>query len=190
MFSCSSCPTPCDPMDSSPRGSSLHRILQVKMLEWIAIPFSRGSFQPRDWTQVSCTGRWIIYCWAPTYTNLIINWNQDATYWVLAGLSPKKWVFKWVQETKPTSMAILLSFLFAQVHFGTHSQSLAIRMFSSSTRRAPFQGKFHVQLLCRKGEGREPFLNLLSVKCLQLKIINILKCHILALEDLNSFSTL
>ena len=105
-----SCPTPCDLMDSSPPGSSLHRILQAKILEWIAIPFSRGSFRLRDWTQVSCTGRWIIYCWAPTYTNLIINWNQDATYWVLAGLSPKKWVFKWIQETKPTSMAIL-SFL-------------------------------------------------------------------------------
>ena len=84
-----SCPTPCDPMDSSPPGTSLNIILQAKILESIAIPLSRGSFRLRDWTQVSCTGRWVIYCWAPTYTNLIINWNQDAAYWVLAGLSQR-----------------------------------------------------------------------------------------------------
>ena len=35
-------------------GSSIHGILQARILEWVAIPFSRGSFQPRDWTQVSC----------------------------------------------------------------------------------------------------------------------------------------
>ena len=44
----------CDPMDRSPPGSSVHGILQVRILEWIAIPFSRGSSWPRDWTQVSC----------------------------------------------------------------------------------------------------------------------------------------
>ena len=37
-------------------GSSVHEILQVKVLEWVAIPFFRGSSQPRDWTQVSCSG--------------------------------------------------------------------------------------------------------------------------------------
>ena len=35
-------------------GSSFHGILQAVILEWIAIPFSRGSSQPRDQTQVSC----------------------------------------------------------------------------------------------------------------------------------------
>ena len=49
-----SCPTLCDPMDCSPPGSSVHGILQARMLEWVAIPFSRGSFQPRDQTQISC----------------------------------------------------------------------------------------------------------------------------------------
>ena len=38
-----SCPTFCDPMDYSPRGSSLHGILQARVLEWVAISFSRGS---------------------------------------------------------------------------------------------------------------------------------------------------
>ena len=42
------------PMDYSPPGSSVHRILQARILEWVAMPFSRGSFQPRDWTRGSC----------------------------------------------------------------------------------------------------------------------------------------
>jgi len=40
-------------MDNSPPGSSVHRVLQARILEWVAIPFSRGSSQPRDQTQVS-----------------------------------------------------------------------------------------------------------------------------------------
>ena len=42
------CLTLCDPMDCSPPGSSAHGILQARVLEWVAIPFSRGSSQPRD----------------------------------------------------------------------------------------------------------------------------------------------
>ena len=49
-----SCPALCDPMDCSPRGSAVHGILQPRILEWVAILFSRGSSQPRDRTQVSC----------------------------------------------------------------------------------------------------------------------------------------
>ena len=49
-----SCPTLCDPMDCSLPGSSLHGILQARVLEWVDISFSRGSFRPRDWTWVSC----------------------------------------------------------------------------------------------------------------------------------------
>ena len=44
-----------DPMEGNPPGSSLHGILQARILEWVTIPFSRGSSQPRDQTQVSCT---------------------------------------------------------------------------------------------------------------------------------------
>ena len=49
-----SCPTLYDPMDCNPPGSYVHRISQARILEWVAIPFSRGSSQPRDQTQVSC----------------------------------------------------------------------------------------------------------------------------------------
>ena len=43
-----SCPTLDDPMDCSPPGSSVHRILQARIQEWVALPFSRGSSQPRS----------------------------------------------------------------------------------------------------------------------------------------------
>ena len=49
-----SCPTLYDPMDCSLSGSSLHGILQARILEWVAISFSRGSPRPRDRTWVSC----------------------------------------------------------------------------------------------------------------------------------------
>ena len=49
-----SCPTLYDPMDCSLPGFSVRRILQARIREWIAIPFSRGSSPPRDRTQVSC----------------------------------------------------------------------------------------------------------------------------------------
>ena len=48
-----SCPTFCDPMDCSLPGSSVHGIFQARVLEWVAISFSKGSSWPRDWTQIS-----------------------------------------------------------------------------------------------------------------------------------------
>ena len=59
-----SCPTLCNPMDCSPPGSSLHGILQARVLEWIAISFSRGSSWPRDQTQVSCIAGRRFTLWA------------------------------------------------------------------------------------------------------------------------------
>ena len=48
-----SCPTLCNPVDCSPPGSFVHRILQARILDWVAIPSFRGSSQPRDRVQVS-----------------------------------------------------------------------------------------------------------------------------------------
>ena len=48
-----SCPTLCNPMDCKLPGSSVHGILQARILEWVAISFSKGPFQPRDQTQVA-----------------------------------------------------------------------------------------------------------------------------------------
>ena len=59
------CPTLCDPMDCSPRQASLSLglILQAKILEWVAMPSSRESSQPRDQTEshVSCIGKQVLY---------------------------------------------------------------------------------------------------------------------------------
>ena len=70
------CPTLCDPMDCSPSGSSVHGILQARVLEWVAISFSRGSSWPRDWTPVFCiAGRCFTFC--VSREALMIVFNQD-----------------------------------------------------------------------------------------------------------------
>ena len=72
--------TLCDPMDYSPPGSSIHTIFQLRILEWVAISFSRGASQSRDATRVSCIDRQVLYHWAtretllyfyPSYYNFI-----------------------------------------------------------------------------------------------------------------------
>ena len=55
----------CDPMDCSPSGSSVHGLPQARILEWVAISFSRRSSWPRGQIQVSyasCVGRQVLYC--------------------------------------------------------------------------------------------------------------------------------
>ena len=53
VLAAQSCPTLCNAMDFSQPGSSVHGIFQARILEWVAIPFSRASSQPRDRAQVS-----------------------------------------------------------------------------------------------------------------------------------------
>ena len=76
----------CDPMDYSPAGSSVHGILQIRILEWVAIPFSKGFSWPRDQTWVSCIAGGLFTTWATrealyydimskvSYSNYV--WNQ------------------------------------------------------------------------------------------------------------------
>ena len=65
-------------MDCSPPGSSIHGILQARILQWVAISFSRGSSQPRDWTQVSrIAGR----CFNLSATREIAG-SRHIAYWV------------------------------------------------------------------------------------------------------------
>ena len=70
-----SCLTVCHPMDCSSPGSSVHGIFQARILEWVAISYSRGSSPPRDWnfiSCVSCIGRWILYHWVTWEARLLI----------------------------------------------------------------------------------------------------------------------
>ena len=58
------CPILCDPMDCSLPGSSVHGILQARILKWVAISYSKGSSQPRDQTRVSRTAGRFFTIWA------------------------------------------------------------------------------------------------------------------------------
>ena len=79
VFVTQSCPTLCDTMDFSWPCSSVNGIFQARILDWVAIPFSRQCSQPRDWTQVSCMANrfftiWITrdrYIWI---TDLLNSW--------------------------------------------------------------------------------------------------------------------
>ena len=55
------CLTLCDPMDHRPPGSSVHGISQARIPEWVAIPFTRGSYWPKNWTWVFCIVRRILF---------------------------------------------------------------------------------------------------------------------------------
>ena len=58
------CPTLWDSKGYSPPGSSVHGILPARILEWVAIPFSRGSSPPSNWTWVSCIAGGFFTIWA------------------------------------------------------------------------------------------------------------------------------
>ena len=78
-------PTLCNPMDYSTLGSSVHRIVQARILQWVAIPFPRGSSWPRDQAQVyciSCIGRRILYHWEATWEAPTLASKSDG--WMLA----------------------------------------------------------------------------------------------------------
>ena len=71
--------TLCDPLDCSLPGASVHGILQARILKWVAVLSSRGSFQPRDGTCVSCIGRQILYHWATLEVIISDNAELDIT---------------------------------------------------------------------------------------------------------------
>ena len=70
------CLTLYDPMDYNPPGSSVHGIFQPRILEWVAISFSRGSSWPRDRTRVSCIGMQILYHLGSSFPWPIFKNNQ------------------------------------------------------------------------------------------------------------------
>ena len=77
-----SCQTLCDPVDYTVCG-----ILQARILEWVAFPFSRGSSQPRDWTQVSCIAGGFFTNWAireaPRTQLTYSRWKLGHSFWSL-----------------------------------------------------------------------------------------------------------
>ena len=83
------CLTLCDPMDCSPPDSSVHGILQTRILEWVAVPSSRGSSQPRHRTRIShvfCVHRQILY--PLSYLGSSINWVQSLLFGCFCSFVP------------------------------------------------------------------------------------------------------
>ena len=87
-----SCPALCDPMDCSLTGFSIREIFQARILEWVAISFSRGSSQPRDWTLVSHTAGRLFTIWAtrmrPTPNTFLIFLLTKFNWWALSSQHP------------------------------------------------------------------------------------------------------
>ena len=73
----------CDPMDCSPTRSSVWGIFQARILEWVAISFSRGSSWPTNWTLVSCIASRFFIDWATRESRdptLLTTWSQSPVY--------------------------------------------------------------------------------------------------------------
>ena len=106
-----SCLILCDPMDCSPPGSSVRRIFQARLLEWVAISSSRRSSRPRDRTHISCiccTGRQILY---------------HCSTWEAPKLSAAS-LWRWLKRIIESSYAIFYSvdalWLLNWFHWGTN----------------------------------------------------------------------
>ena len=92
-----SCPTLCDPVDCSLPGSSLHGILQARILEWVAMSFSRASSQPRGRTWVSRIVGRRFYLWVTSIdymTHPSVRWQV----WLRLTIKGQKWTVAWFLE--------------------------------------------------------------------------------------------
>ena len=105
-------PTLCNPMDFSPPGSSVHGILQARILEWVAISFSRGSARPRDKTWVSYIAGRLFSNWgtrevqrAKAYSILLLSDthnNNNHPIWI-----------QYLKMKRPIHIEVCLAYLFS-----------------------------------------------------------------------------
>ena len=79
-----SCLTFCVPIDCSPTGSSVHGILQARILKWVVIPFSRRSFRLRDQTLGLLHCRYLRHWKAQVYHNLVFTqgYMVSIVHWI------------------------------------------------------------------------------------------------------------
>ena len=116
-------------MDCSPPGSSIHRISRARILEWVAIPFSRGSSWPRDRTGVSwisCIGRQSLYhqaTWEGDDPDLLVSWLiQVPAYCRLNHWLP---ISRWQHQIHRMNIYALQKFLC----WNSNPQAVGIRTF-------------------------------------------------------------
>ena len=140
-------------MDCSPPDSSVHGILQARILEWGAIPFSRGSSRPRNWSQISCMAGRFFAIWATRQAKFILKMSNMAIQKHRQNL-----------ESLPLCPLLLLPASFLRL-----SQGADISLSSVSSAPPNTQWLlFHILLLSRQTDG--PKLHNSSVS---LQLVNL-----------------
>ena len=124
-WSHATCRTLCDLVDCSPPGSSVHGILQARILEWVAISFSKGSFQPRDQTLVSCIAGRRFILWAtreapgPIFIGVCVV--------SVAYASSEEFVDTLISSNLVTGLSVLcFTYSFKEIFYSFHTQVLCI----------------------------------------------------------------
>ena len=106
----------CDPVDCSLPGSSVHGILQTRILQWVAISFSKESSWPRNQTQVSCTAGRFSTDWAmrgsPTAYYSAIKEKHLAIYFNMD--EPQEHHAKWSQSETEKHKYCMISYMWNQ----------------------------------------------------------------------------
>ena len=128
-----SCPTFCDLMNCILQVSSVHGILQASILEWVAIPFSRGSSWPRDWTQVSCIAGGFFTIWA-TREALMSRFNPKGCWHIPlnARVATLLDSWKWFYFILPCYIHHFIRFSYSISHFCEFDTSDLLRKTSIS----------------------------------------------------------
>ena len=96
-----SCPTLCDPMDYT-----VHGILQARIPKWVAFPFSRGSSQPTDSTQVSCFASRFFASWATRLLSSKCEWGLPKL-WFSRCLLPLQWLLRSLGNARSSHLPYL-----------------------------------------------------------------------------------
>ena len=80
----------CNPMNRSPPGSSVHGLLQARILEWVAMSSSRASSQPRDRTQVSCIAGGFFTIWPTREAHTVLSLTFKKSMQVIFQIYPEQ----------------------------------------------------------------------------------------------------
>ena len=160
-------------MECSPPGSSVHGISQARILEWIAISFSREPSHPRGQTHISCIGRWILFHWAtweaPLMSTCCSSISKTCPTLHPHGLkhtrlpcptsSPRVCstscpLNQWCHPTISSCLALLLlPSVFPSIRVFSNESAVCIRWpsigvsFSASVLPKSIQGWFHLRLI-------------------------------------------
>ena len=104
-------------MDCSPPGSSVHGILQGRILEWVAIPFSKGSCWPRDWTQVPCTAGRFFTIWVTKEALYYLANSYVSIFQDLAQIPSNLLSLLWLEPASPSLYGSLSAAQGKRLHF-------------------------------------------------------------------------